>query len=110
MTAPSRLSTRSRRSIRFSARSTGSRRREPRMNTRPRGGLARWGDRLALQAAAPHISLGEGDTPCVESLTIGPAIGLGSLHFKLEGLNPTGSFKDRGMVAAVAAALHEGSR
>ena len=48
--------------------------------------------------------------PCVESLTIGPALGLASLHFKLEGLNPTGSFKDRGMVVAVAAALHEGSR
>ena len=80
------------------------------MTTRARGVIARWGDRLALPAAAPRISLGEGDTPCVESLTIGPALGLASLHFKLEGLNPTGSFKDRGMVVAVAAALHEGSR
>ncbi len=75
-----------------------------------RGVIARWADRLALPAGAPHISLGEGDTPCVESLTIGPSLGLASLHFKLEGLNPTGSFKDRGMVVAVAAALHEGSR
>jgi threonine synthase len=80
------------------------------MTTRTQGVLARWADRLALPAAAPHITLGEGDTPCVESLTIGPALGLASLHFKLEGLNPTGSFKDRGMVVAVAAALHEGSR
>ncbi len=75
-----------------------------------RGVIARWGDRIALPPDAPRISLGEGDTPCVESLTIGPALGLASLHFKLEGMNPTGSFKDRGMVVAVAAALHQGSR
>ena len=80
------------------------------MTTRDRGVIARLGDRLALSPEAPRISLGEGDTPCVELLTIGPSLGLASLHFKLEGLNPTGSFKDRGMVVAVAAALHEGSR
>lgn len=80
------------------------------MTERAQGVIARWGDRLTLPQAAPRISLGEGDTPCVESLTIGPALGLASLHFKLEGLNPTGSFKDRGMVVAVAAALHAGSR
>jgi threonine synthase len=80
------------------------------MSPRARGVIARWGDRLTLAAAAPRISLGEGDTPCVESLTIGAALGLASLHFKLEGLNPTGSFKDRGMVVAVASALHDGSR
>ncbi|HEY6468399.1 MAG TPA: threonine synthase [Candidatus Dormibacteraeota bacterium] len=74
------------------------------------GVIARWGDRLTLPPTAPRISLGEGGTPCVKSMTIGPALGLASLHFKLEGLNPTGSFKDRGMVVAVAAALHEGSR
>ena len=75
-----------------------------------RGVIARWSDRLALARDAPRISLGEGGTPCVKSVTIGPALGLASLHFKLEGLNPTGSFKDRGMVVAVAAALHAGSR
>jgi len=80
------------------------------MSARARGVIARWGDRLALSSEAPRISLGEGGTPCVESLTIGAGLGLGSLHFKLEGLNPTGSFKDRGMVVAVAAALHAGSR
>jgi len=79
------------------------------VTTRAQGVIARWADRLALSPMAPHISLGEGGTPCVESLTIGPSLGLASLHFKLEGLNPTGSFKDRGMVVAVAAALHEGS-
>jgi threonine synthase len=80
------------------------------MTSRAGGVLARWADRLSLPADAPHISLGEGGTPCVASMTIGPSLGLASLHFKLEGLNPTGSFKDRGMVVAVAAALHEGSR
>jgi threonine synthase len=80
------------------------------MSGSARGVIARWGDRLTLPQDAPRISLGEGDTPCVESLTIGPGLGLASLHFKLEGLNPTGSFKDRGMVVAVAAALHAGSR
>jgi threonine synthase len=80
------------------------------VNRDARGVIARFGDRLTLVAEAPRISLGEGGTPCVESLTIGPGLGLGSLHFKLEGLNPTGSFKDRGMVVAVAAALHAGSR
>src|ERR1700680_386092 len=80
------------------------------MSARARGVIARWGDRLALSSEAPRISLGEGGTPCVESLTIGAGLGLGSLHFKLEGLTPTGSFKDRGMVVAVAKALEAGSR
>ncbi len=79
------------------------------MPPQAQGVIAHWGDRLTLPTTAPRISLGEGDTPCVELLTIGPALGLGSLHFKLEGLNPTGSFKDRGMVVAIAAALYAGS-
>ncbi len=39
--------------------------------------------------------LGEGHTPLVKSRHIGPALGLPSLYFKLENLNPTGSYKDR---------------
>jgi len=70
-----------------------------------RGVLERYGDRLPLDGATPRISLGEGSTPCVESVSIGRELGLRSLHFKLEGLNPTGSFKDRGMVVAIARAL-----
>ncbi len=80
------------------------------MSPGARGVIARWGERLDLPADAPRVSLGEGDTPCVESLHVGRALRLGSLHFKLEGLNPSGSFKDRGMAVAVAAALHAGSR
>jgi len=46
----------------------------------------------------------------VPSRNIGKALGLKNLYFKYEGLNPTGSFKDRGMVVAVAKALEAGSR
>jgi threonine synthase len=74
------------------------------------GVIARYADRLPLSADTPRITLGEGGTPCVESRSIGARLGLTRLYFKLEGLNPTGSFKDRGMVVAVAKALEEGSR
>jgi threonine synthase len=72
--------------------------------------LERYRDFLPLTAATPAISLGEGDTPLVRSARLGPAIGCGALYFKLEGCNPTGSFKDRGMVMAVAKAIEVGSR
>lgn len=42
-----------------------------------------------------RVSLGEGNTPLVRSRAIGPALGLNNLYFKLENLNPTGSYKDR---------------
>jgi threonine synthase len=74
------------------------------------GVIARYADRLPMAATTPRITLGEGGTPCVESRVVGARLGLAQLHFKLEGLNPTGSFKDRGMVVAVAKALEHGSR
>jgi len=73
------------------------------------GVLARYADRLPVGPTTPRITLGEGSTPCVEAHHIGAQLGLASLHLKLEGLNPTGSFKDRGMVVAVAKALEAGS-
>ncbi len=52
----------------------------------------------------------EGGTPLIPSASIGPSLpGSIRLHLKYEGLNPTGSFKDRGMVVAVAKALEEGA-
>ncbi|MBV8196093.1 MAG: threonine synthase [Candidatus Dormibacteraeota bacterium] len=66
----------------------------------------RW---LPVGERTPHITLGEGATPLVPSRTIAARLHLGSLHFKVEGANPTGSFKDRGMVVAVAKALEAGS-
>src|SRR2546421_2361957 len=56
------------------------------------------------------LDLSEGSTPLVRSQNLGPALGLRRLFFKYEGLNPTGSFKDRGMVVAVAKALEERAR
>ena len=74
------------------------------------GVIERYAGRLPVTAATPRVSLAEGATPCVESVAIGSDLGLRSLHFKLEGANPTGSFKDRGMAVAVAKALEAGSR
>lgn len=56
----------------------------------------------------PRITLGEGNTPLVRSHRIGPAAGLANLHFKLESLNPTGSYKDRFATAAVSQMLARG--
>lgn len=75
-----------------------------------RGGvMERYGDYLPISADTPIVTLGEGSTPLVRSHRIGPALGC-DLFFKLEGCNPTGSFKDRGMCFAVAKALEAGSR
>lgn len=69
------------------------------------GVLIRYGDFLPLTPSTPQITLGEGDTPLVRSQYLEKEIGCGELYFKLEGCNPTGSFKDRGMVVAVAKAM-----
>jgi threonine synthase len=50
---------------------------------------------LQIPEPTNRISLGEGNTPLVRSRNIGPALGLKNLYFKLENLNPTGSYKDR---------------
>ena len=65
---------------------------------------------LPVDDSTPMISLGEGDTPLVKSIRLSREMGCDELYFKLEGCNPTGSFKDRGMVVAVAKALESGSR
>jgi threonine synthase len=74
------------------------------------GVIARYREHLPVGPATPEIDLQEGSTPLVPSRNIGKALGLKNLYFKYEGLNPTGSFKDRGMVVAVAKALEAGSR
>jgi threonine synthase len=65
---------------------------------------------LPISDATPELTLGEGFTPLVAAPRLGAQIGVPRLHLKLEGLNPTGSFKDRGMVVAVSKALEAGSR
>jgi threonine synthase len=64
---------------------------------------------LPLGEATPVVSLGEGFTPLVRLDRLGASMGLGDLYVKVEGTNPTGSFKDRGMVVAVAKALEAGA-
>jgi threonine synthase len=74
------------------------------------GVIARFREHLPVSAATPEVDLNEGSTPLVPSHNIARALGLKHLYFKYEGLNPTGSFKDRGMVVAVAKAMEAGSK
>ena len=69
------------------------------------GVLQRYRQYLPLSEATPLITLGEGDTPLVLSHRLGERVDCPRLYFKLESCNPTGSFKDRGMVVAVAKAI-----
>lgn len=75
----------------------------------PGGVLSAYRDLLPVTPATPMISLGEGNTPLVRSSNLEKELGIGRLYFKLEGCNPTGSFKDRGMVVAIAKAVEGGS-
>jgi threonine synthase len=74
------------------------------------GVLARWRDRLPVTPRTPALTLGEGDTPLVAAPTLARDVGCAELWLKVEGQNPTGSFKDRGMVVAVAKAIEAGAR
>ncbi len=65
---------------------------------------------LPIGPDTPVVSLGEGATPLLHARRLGESLGLRNLHLKVEGQNPTGSFKDRGMVVAVAKALEDGAR
>jgi threonine synthase len=70
----------------------------------------RYRDFLPVDDGTPVISLGEGFTPLVHLRRLGAELGLAELYAKVEGQNPTGSFKDRGMVLAVAKAVEDGAR
>jgi threonine synthase len=74
------------------------------------GIIERYAAYLPVTPTTPRITLGEGSTPLVRSSRIGPAIGLDQLYFKYEGLNPSGSFKDRGMALATARAIEAGAK
>ncbi len=71
--------------------------------------LEKYREFLPITPQTPIITLGEGDTPLIRSRKLEKELGCGELYFKLEGCNPTGSFKDRGMVVAVAKAVEAGS-
>ena len=72
--------------------------------------LEKYKGSLPITSKTPLFSLGEGDTPLVRCGELEGETGCGELYFKLEGCNPTGSFKDRGMVVAVAKALEANSK
>jgi threonine synthase len=71
--------------------------------------LTKYKDFLPVTSKTPIITIGEANTPLVRSNRLEKEIGCGELYFKLEGCNPTGSFKDRGMVVAVAKAVEAGN-
>ncbi|MEQ1860149.1 MAG: threonine synthase [Chthoniobacteraceae bacterium] len=76
-----------------------------------RGVIARWRPYLPITDATPVVSLNEGSTPLIHSPKLGAIVGRGCEVFvKYEGLNPTGSFKDRGMTVAVSKAVEGGAR
>ena len=72
--------------------------------------LERYRDLLAGDGETFPITLGEGGTPLIHARRLGAEIGIENLHLKFEGTNPTGSFKDRGMVLAVNRAVAAGAR
>jgi threonine synthase len=72
------------------------------------GLIERYRDRLPVGPQTPVVSLGEGSTPLVRAPRLGDVLGV-DLWLKLEGLNPTGSFKDRGMTLALSKAAEEGA-
>ena len=72
------------------------------------GLIERYREYLPVTARTPALSLHEGNTPLVPAPKLSARLGV-DLYLKYEGLNPTGSFKDRGMVMAVAKAVEDGA-
>jgi threonine synthase len=72
------------------------------------GLIERYRERLPFADTDPVVTLGEGSTPLVHAPGLSERVGA-EVWCKLEGLNPTGSFKDRGMTCAVSAAVREGA-
>ena len=77
---------------------------------RQSGILERYAKWLPLTDRTPRLSLHEGSTPLLRADRLATWVGVRELWLKYEGLNPTGSFKDRGMVVAVAKAMEAGAR
>ena len=80
------------------------------VSKRGRGVIARYRDLLPINDKTPVISLGEGDTPLILCPKLSKRVGRGcDVFVKNEGVNPTGSFKDRGMTMAVSKATERGA-
>src|SRR5438094_251846 len=78
---------------------------------RSRGVIEHYREFLPVSASTPIVSLGEGNTPLIDCLQLSNRVGRGCEVFvKNEGVNPTGSFKDRGMTVAVSKSLEGGAK
>ncbi|MER7816224.1 threonine synthase [Streptomyces sp. NPDC096153] len=74
-----------------------------------RGIIEEYRDRLPVTDSTPVVTLGEGGTPLVHAQSLSDATGC-DVYLKVEGANPTGSFKDRGMTMAITRAREEGAK
>ncbi|WP_409485146.1 threonine synthase [Arsenicicoccus dermatophilus] len=74
-----------------------------------RGVIEEYRERLPMLAGAPTVTLREGGTPLIPAKHLSELVGA-EVHLKYEGLNPTGSFKDRGMTTAMSVAARSGAR
>ena len=74
-----------------------------------RGVIEEYRDRLPVDEGTPVVTLLEGGTPLVPAAALSELTGC-SVHLKVEGANPTGSFKDRGMTVAISKAVEDGAR
>ena len=74
-----------------------------------RGVIREYADRLPMLEGAPVVTLHEGGTPLIHAEKLSARVGA-EVHLKYEGLNPTGSFKDRGMTTAISVAARKGAK
>ncbi len=74
-----------------------------------RGVITEYADRLDVSSATPIITLGEGGTPLIKSEALSKKTG-SEVYIKVEGMNPTGSFKDRGMTMAISKGIEHGAK
>ena len=74
-----------------------------------RGVIREYADRLDVSDATPVVTLGEGGTPLIEAPALSARTGA-RVFVKFEGMNPTGSFKDRGMTMAISKAVEHGAK
>ena len=79
------------------------------MSRQWRGVLREYADRLDVSEATPIVTLGEGGTPLIDAPSLSAQTGT-NVWIKFEGMNPTGSFKDRGMTMAVSKAVEHGAK
>lgn len=78
------------------------------LDDRPFGVIERYREHLPLKPDTPAVTLGEGSTPLVPAPWLSGELGC-RVYLKYEGVNPTGSFKDRGMTMAITKAVEEGA-